>query len=139
MAGGAGAASAAGVIEMDVEVQRHIQNGFALAMVPIGQLSGFIFDGFVFRKKRDAWHNSIVTSAELCQRTAKKPSLPQGRRLRLGSAVEPGIHGTRCKRAADRDHEGDDEPRERAHTAGEAGNLCEVAAPKPASRYSRRA
>lgn len=41
---GAGAASAAGMLQMDVEIESDVEKRFAFSMIVIGKLSGFELD-----------------------------------------------------------------------------------------------
>jgi hypothetical protein len=53
MAGGASAVASAGMIEMDAEVQGHVEQRFLLAVVFIGQLAVLEGNGLAFGKEGD--------------------------------------------------------------------------------------
>uniref|UniRef100_E6QKY8 Uncharacterized protein n=1 Tax=mine drainage metagenome TaxID=410659 RepID=E6QKY8_9ZZZZ len=54
MTGGAGAGTAAGVVEEDVEVFGNVKKGHGLAVVAIGQRAELEFDGFTLGLKGHA-------------------------------------------------------------------------------------
>ncbi len=54
VAGGAGADAAAGVVEKDVEVLRHVEKRHGLAVVLVGQRAELELDGLAFGKEGDA-------------------------------------------------------------------------------------
>src|ERR1700685_708333 len=62
MAGSAGAASTTGMFQMDIEIQRNIENRTRLSVVAVGELAGFEFNRLLLRKESEFGHNSIVRS-----------------------------------------------------------------------------
>jgi arginyl-tRNA synthetase len=62
MAGSTGAASAAGVLQMDVEIERHVEYGFPLSMIAVRQLAGFEFYSLILRQESYFGHKPIVRS-----------------------------------------------------------------------------
>src|SRR6266571_3697428 len=54
MAGGAGAVTTAGVLQMNAVVQSHVKDGFRLAMLHVAQLAMLVLNGFSAGQKSDA-------------------------------------------------------------------------------------
>jgi len=65
VAGGAGAASSAGVFDLHAEIDGDVQNGLGFAMFVVGKLAGLKFDSLPLRQKRNFGHNPIVTRRPL--------------------------------------------------------------------------
>ena len=64
--GGAGAVAAAGVLQVDAEVQRDVEQRFRLTMALIGQIAGLEFDRLADRKERNLGHLFIIAVRGTC-------------------------------------------------------------------------
>ena len=87
VAGGAGAASAAGVFELDAEVHRDVENRFGLAVLVVGKLSGLELDRLADIGERNLGHNFhcsvrragiLVLSCFIFWKNALRRRLPRG-------------------------------------------------------------
>jgi len=56
----AGAATATGMFQVNIEIQRHVQNRGGLSMIAVGKLPGLKFNRLVFRQERYFRHNFIL-------------------------------------------------------------------------------
>lgn len=62
---GASATPSAGVLELNAEIERHIQNRFGLAMFVVRQLAVLELDGLVEISKRDLGHTFILAASAI--------------------------------------------------------------------------
>src|SRR5260221_11286907 len=62
MAGGAGVVSAAGMLQMNAEIEGDVEQGFRLAVIFVGQLPGFEFHRHIGGKKSNLGHTFSIAS-----------------------------------------------------------------------------
>ena len=65
MAGGAGAASAAGVLKLDSEVDGDVQDRLGFAVFVVGELAGLELDGLVEIGERYLGHSFILAASAI--------------------------------------------------------------------------